>query len=318
VISDAQASIAAIVAAVEVELPLEIIEEAVSLTFTKNPLALRTLATLESDPALLTNASPHVPKVLESLISRLALKGAVTVRAPECADCARPRPLAHPSPRGRICGSCYRRGNPNKTVPCSQCRRNRTASLVVEDLTLCSTCAAILQQSAAEQIARVTSELVPSAGHIDLDALEVLVDRPRRRLRLALELEVHGADWFTDPAAASVLFASYYDALLKNGVDLKPRVCGHCSSTRTLTERLEGRITCRRCYRKAHERNCDGCADRASIERVTADGLRLCQRCVNKLEDENANCVSCGRHRLIAIRTPAGPQCSTQVSGANR
>lgn len=299
------------IAAVEQALPSERIAEIVNGSFRQLPVARRTLDLVTQAPGLLTAADPQTTPALASLLLRLHEAGARTVRPPRCAHCGGLRKLLQRTPTGRICAPCGRR-LASRSGLCDRCGHTRRVQTGPGESAYCKRCWVDMKPEAAERIVEQVRRHRRVATATILRAVEQMAaDGRDRRVRLMLELQAHGAEWFSDPAAGSVLFGTFYDLLHADGARLPERRCGGCGTTRTLTERVEGRVSCRRCYRIAHHAPCDGCDDVTNLERVLSDGRRLCQRCTNKLPDENAVCVSCGNHRLIAYRSPEGPLCST-------
>lgn len=305
------AALTAQIAAVERVLSRERIAEIVIGSFQQLPVARRTLDLVTTTPGLLTAADPQTTPALASLLLRLHEAGARTVQPPRCAHCGALRQLLQVTPTGRICAPCGRRLAATSGL-CGRCGQERRLQPGPGETAYCKRCWAEMKPEAGDRIVEEVRRHRRVAAVIVRRALEQMAATERdRRVRLLLELQIHGASWFVDPAAGSALFGIFYDLLHRGGARLPERRCRGCGTTRTLTERVEGRVSCRRCYRIAHHAVCDGCGDVTNLERVLSDGRRLCQRCTNRLPDENATCVSCGNHRLIAYRSPDGPLCST-------
>ncbi len=311
------AALTAEIARVERTLPREQIFDVVIGSFRQLPVARRTLAVVVESPGMLTNEDPQIPPALGSLLLRLQQAGACTVQAPRCVLCGAQRVLRRVMPNGRACDPCCRYLE-IPTGPCDRCGHTRRLQAGPGDTAYCMRCWREMKSHAADRIVAEVRRHRRVADAVIRGALEAMSSPRDRRARLMLQLARHGEEWFTDPAAGSVLFGHFYDLLRQGGARLPERRCGVCGTTRMLTERLEGRVSCRRCYRIAHHSACDGCGDVTNLERVLSDGRRLCQRCTNKLPDENAVCVSCGNQRLIAYRGPEGPLCSTCRSSSQQ
>lgn len=301
------AAIAVLIGTVEPSVPVERILTAVDAVVTKQPPALRLLVQLEQDPALMTSASPMMPRPLEQIIDRLVSDGASNLRRPRCPSCGHERPLVESSGAGRICNPC---GRTHRRVDaaCSRCQRMATRHANVAGKDYCSPCWRRERPHADDRLVSDVKTRFPA-----VDAVAVVAAIPGgadRRLRLALELEAAGEALFHAPASGSVQFAGFYEQLRATGAALGPRGCGHCGRETTATSRLDGLLCCRKCYRAGHLEHCGGCGRLQSLERRQPDGTRLCQRCTNKLPDESADCVTCGNRRLIAVRTPVGPVCN--------
>ena len=297
------------VAAVERTLPRERIRGVVEATFTKPAPARRTLDLLEKSSEMLTAGSPKTPPALAKLLTGLREAGARTVQQPRCVKCGQARALRRVLPDGRACDPCGR--YLEKPVgPCTRCGKTVRLQAGPAGRNYCRRCWKDMKPGAAARIVTATCVHRRISPAVIETAIEQLPTVRDRRVRLMLELQAHAGAWFADPAEGSALFARFYDLLRANGARLPQRRCGHCSSTRRLTERLDGRISCRRCYRIGHHDTCDGCGDHTHLERRLSDGRRLCQRCTNKLPEENAQCVGCGTYRLIAYRSTEGPLCS--------
>ena len=298
------------VAAVEETLPRERILHIVEASFRQLAPARRTLDALDEFPELLTAGSPKTPPALGKLLIRLREAGASTVQQPRCVICGQARVLSRVMPHGRACTACTR--DLQKIVaPCARCRKTAQLQAGPAGLDYCRRCWQEMKPGAAARIVAVIRAHRRISPAMIESAIEQLPTARDQRVRLMLELQAHAATWFADPAEGTVLFARFYDLLRANGAQLSERRCGHCSSTRGLTERVDGRISCHRCYRIAHHDVCDGCGDHTKLERRLSDGRRLCQRCTNQLPEENAQCVRCGTYRLIAYRSADGPFCST-------
>ncbi|MEV8274614.1 hypothetical protein [Microbacterium sp. NPDC077184] len=300
----------AAIAAVEEVLKHAEIGEIVAAHFRQLPVARRTRDLVLATPGVLTSMDPHMPPALAALLLRLKQAGAETVRPPACARCGQQKALPSRSPQGRLCGPCGRRLSERFGL-CDHCRNERWLLLGPAESAYCRACWARMHRDARARVVEEVRRHRRVAAEVIRTALDRMPSARDRSTRLMLELSAHGREWFADPAAGSALFGMFYDLLREGGARLPERRCGGCGTTRTLTERVDGRVSCRRCYRVAHTRACDGCGDVTNIERVLSEGRGLCQRCTNKLPDENAACVICGNHRLIAFRGPDGPVCST-------
>lgn len=298
--------------AVEPDLPRSTIHQVVDDFVAKAPQGKRLLALLESDPNALTAGSPRIPTSLARILLALTDSGATMLRAPGCAHCGRVVLLNGRDGEDGICAACDR-ARRVATIRCHDCGQQKKRYAAVGDHDYCRPCWSAMQPSAASRIARFTGTDIPH--HITPDRTDAAVAslglKADRKLRLALECELFGADWITRPAAASMLFAGFYDALRAQGATLAPRTCGHCGLDRTLTGRLEGLICCRRCYSAGHRAPCDGCGETRILEVRRPDGSRLCQTCTNLLDGYWAVCIGCGNRRLIASHTAEGPMCST-------
>ncbi|GLY33396.1 hypothetical protein [Kineosporia sp. NBRC 101731] len=300
------------IVAVERSLTHERIRQVVTIVFgRRHPLAVRTHDQLKRSPALLTEQNPHTPPAVQRLILQLIAAGAQSVHQPRCATCGEVKVLLRLLPAGRSCAACARLLQ-QRRGECSRCHKQVQIASGPDGCDYCKKCWRTMKPAAPEAIVAATRRHRRiAAAKIGAALAAVSADR---HVRLMLELQVHGGPWFEDPAAGSNLFAAFYDLLREHGARLPQRTCGHCPSTRTLTERLQRRISCRRCYRAAHARTCGMCGDLANIERVLSDGTRLCQRCTNQLPDQKAHCSGCGAWRLIAYhgeRAGQGPLCST-------
>lgn len=304
------AALAAEIAAVEEVLDESQICAVVAGGFKQLPVARRTRDLIVASPELLTSMDPHMPPALAGLLLRLKDAGAVTVRPPGCGRCGEQRVLRRVVAEGRICDPCARRME--KIVgACDRCHEDRWLQPGPEDSVYCKRCWADMARDAPDLIVQEVRRHRRVADAVVRRALAEMPSARDRSARLMLELVAYGREWFADPAAGSVLFGTFYDLMRAGGARLPARGCGGCGTTRSLTERVDGKVSCSRCYRYAHHKPCDRCGDVTHLERVLSDGTRLCQRCTNKLADENAVCAVCGYRRLIAFRGPDGPVCST-------
>ena len=309
---DYVSAIVDIIRRVEPNLDVATIRQVADSVLVNQPLALRVLMQLTGEPGLLTSGSSTVPRAISRLMFALVEQGASRVRLPRCEQCNHERPLPHLYGDTRICGSCWRESRRVEIV-CTECRKVGIRQVRVGEREFCKSCWILLRENAIEIIqARIQSILPGVAATQILDAITaVQTNQPRDRLsRLAAECLSFAGEWFELPSKASFLFARFHDALRAVGVTLVERVCGRCQQVTTLNCRLNGVICCRKCYREGTLSRCDGCGQERSIERVQPDGARLCQRCTNSLDDENAECSNCGNYRLIAARTSSGPVCS--------
>lgn len=199
------------IAAVERDLPRERIAEIVTGSFQQLPVARRTLDLVTTTPALLTAADPRTASALASLLLRLHGAGAQTVQPPRCAHCGALRTLPQTTATGRICAPCGRRLTA-KTGTCGRCGRERRLQAGPGETAYCKRCWFDMKPEAAERIVEEVRRHCRVAAAIIRRALEQMAASGRdRRVRLMLELQVHGAGWFADPAAGSVLFGTFYD-----------------------------------------------------------------------------------------------------------
>lgn len=298
------------ISAVEKVLDREQIRAVVASSFRQLPVATRTLDLVTESPGVLTSMDPQMPPALASLLLRLKEAGAVTVKPPGCVLCGEQRTLRRVVAEGRVCDPCGRRLE--KIVgPCDRCRQERWLQPGPGGAVYCKRCWAEMGRDARDRIVMEVRRHRRVAVAVIRGALASMPSARDRSTRLMLELVAYGREWLADPAAGSVLFGTFYDLMRAGGARLPARGCGGCGTTRSLTERVDGKVSCRRCYRYAHHKPCDRCGDVTTLERVLSDGTRLCQRCNNKLPDQNAVCVVCRNHRLVAFRGLDGPVCST-------
>lgn len=299
----------AAIAAVEKTIAPEVIAGIVDRTIVQGAAKRRLLAELTADPGMMFAGSTRIPLLLDRILLELAAAGGSIVRPPGCARCGRVVLLNCRDGEDRICEACGRT-RLAVLIDCVECERSgQLRHAQVGDRAYCRSCWRALQLVADERLDRfVTAHILGGTLHMVLTATEGL--KADRRLRLALECELFGADWIADPPAASVLFAGFYDRLRELGARLPARACGHCGRVGKLPDRLDGRICCRACYKAGHRTVCDGCGNTAHLESRLAGGDGLCQACTNQLPESSAGCVGCGKHRLIAVRTPDGPLCS--------
>lgn len=251
-----------------------------------------------------------MPAAVAKLLRRLSQEGAQHIQPPECAHCGQQRPLRRLAPAGRICDPCSAAQKKMKGQ-CHRCKEERLVSKGPAKASYCRRCINELSTEAPDRIinyVRIHQLIAPPMTRAALGSLPTLRNR---LVRLMLEIESYGELWFAEPAHGSRQFCRFYDLLRQAGARLTERQCAGCGTTRTLTERVEGQISCRRCYQQAHQKSCDGCGEHATMERVLSEGRRLCQRCTHQLSDERAVCFSCGNLRLIAFRDIRGPLCST-------
>lgn len=301
--------LAELIAAVESGLPRGEVREVVDRIVSKEAMGRRLLAQVTADPEMFTSGSSRMPLLLDRILLDLAAAGGVVVRPPGCASCGRVVLLNCRDGEDRVCAACGRLRKDSQLIDCLECGRRQKRHAEVAGDAFCRSCWMALQTVADERLDRFVMACVP-AGTMPmmLSATEGL--KADRLLRLALESERFGAAWIADPAAASALFAAFYDALRELGAALPARACGHCGRVTKLSGRLDGRICCRACYKAGHRGVCDGCDKTANIESRLADGRRLCQACTNELPESWADCIVCGNRRMIAVRAPEGPMCS--------
>ncbi|WP_424449828.1 hypothetical protein [Microbacterium arborescens] len=311
------AALTAQITAVEDALTPDRVREIVAGEFQQLPVARRTLDLLVASPGLLTAADPTSPPALARLLLRLVEAGARTIQAPGCVLCGQQRPLPRQLPSGRACNACSRRLT-RRQGSCRRCGHTRVLKAGPDGIEYCLRCWKDMKPDSTDRIIIEIRRHRRIAASVIEQAVHRLPSARDRRVRLMLELHAHAHEWFAEPGVGSVLFGAFYDLLIADGARLPPRRCGGCGTTRTLTERVDGKISCRRCYRHAHRALCDDCGDLTHLERLLSDGRRLCQRCTNTLEDESAPCVRCGTHRLIAYRSPTGPLCSTCRSSSQQ
>ncbi len=299
----------AVIAEVETTVTRDVIRQIVYRTIVREPAGRRLLAQLTKDPGMLVSGSTRIPRLLDRILLDLADAGGSTVRPPGCARCGRVELLVCRDGEDRICAACGR-ARLDVLIDCVECERSgQLRHAQVGDRAYCRSCWRALQDVADERLDRFVAERIPGGTlYMMLTATEGL--KADRTLRLALECELFGADWIADPPASSVLFATFYERLRELGAQLPALTCGHCGRVRKLPDRLEGRICCGACYKAAHRAVCDGCGNTAHLELRRPNGDRLCQACTNQLPESSAECIGCGNHRLIAVRTSDGPMCS--------
>ncbi|WP_331758686.1 hypothetical protein OG225_41065 (plasmid) [Nocardia sp. NBC_01377] len=302
-------AITALITEVETTLPVEEIHGVVDAIIIKGPPALRLLAALEHDRDLLTCGSSSMPQALERIITELHGRGATTVRRP-VSRCGRARRLRNRDGDMRCCDGCKAQQRRMK-CRCSCCGSQQAFRAAVAGKNYCRSCWRRMLPTAHARIAAVIGKWVPTLAPTVIDKIiGARVGSARGRLTLALELEAYARSWFDDPALGSVQFGILYDALRAAGAPLPGRRCGHCGTENRLTDVLDGRRCCSKCYRRGHASRCGGCGQTTThLERVQPDGTRLCQSCATALPDEQAICLACGKHRRIAYRAPEGALC---------
>lgn len=299
----------AVITRVETTVARDVVRQIVDRIVVQEPAGRRLLGQLTEEPEMLVSGSARIPLQLDRILLEIAAAGGSTVRPPGCARCGRVVLLNCRNGEDRICAACGR-ARLDVLIDCVECERSgQLRHAQVGDRAYCRSCWRALQDVADERLDRFVADHVPGGTlYMTLTATEGL--KADRTLRLALESELFGADWITDPPAASVLFAGFYERLRELGARLPALACGHCGRVGKLPDRLDGRICCRACYKAGHMAVCDGCGDTAHLELRRPNGDRLCQTCTNLLPESSADCISCGSHRLIAVRTPDGPMCS--------
>ncbi|GAA1691638.1 MULTISPECIES: hypothetical protein [Microbacterium] len=307
---DVRGDLVAVIAEVETTVPRDVVRQIVDRIIVQEPAGRRLLAQLRADPGMLTAGSSRIPRQLDRILLELAAAGGSIVRPPGCARCSRVVLLNCRDGEDRICEACGR-ARLDVMIDCVECERpGQRRHAQVADRAYCRSCWTALQEVADERLDRFVADHIPGGTlHMMLTATEGM--KADRTLRLALECELFGVGWIADPPAASVLFASFCERLRELGADLPTLSCGHCGRVGRLPDRLEGRICCGACYKAAHRAVCDGCGSTAHLELRLANGDRLCQACTNQLPESSATCIGCRNHRLIAVRTPDGPMCSS-------
>ncbi|MCB1297612.1 hypothetical protein E0W80_00895 [Microbacterium sp. PI-1] len=302
-------ALVAAITEVEKTVARKVIAGVVDRTVLQEPAGRRLLAQLTEDPGMLLSGSTRIPRLLDRILLDLAAAGARTVRPPGCAHCGRVVLLSRRDGLDRICEACGR-ARLAVLIDCVECERNgQLRHAQVGDRAYCRSCWRALKGVADERLDRFVAEQIPG-GTLSMMLSATEGWKADRRLRLALECELFGVNWIADPPAASVLFATFYERLRGLGARVRALACGHCGRIGRLPDRLNGRMCCRACYKAGHMAVCDGCGDTAHLELRRPNGDRFCQSCTNRLPESSAECIGCGIHRLIAVRTPDGPMCS--------
>lgn len=142
-------------------------------------------------------------------------------------------------------------------------------------------------------------------------ALTKAAGTPTEQLKLVLDVVTHGTEWFADPALGSAAFARFYRELQAAHPGLPPLRCGDCGRDRPLPMVFGGRRVCLTCYKVARHRPCTQCGQVGEIVQRLPDGRGICQACRKQLPDASGICITCGEYRLIGVRTPDGPMCSS-------
>lgn len=284
------------------------IHAAADAVLTKEPAASRLLRALLDNPAIATSRSPEMPRALERIIAEISNANPRRLRAPLCPSCGIANPLLARDRNGpgRICTPCDRARRTSVTQ-CGSCQAQKIRHQHVVGIDYCRTCWKAQLRGAAGRVEETLRAYYPT-----LTATSVVEQLPPDRsriLRLALELEAHGELWCASPHAGSVQFAKLHERLRSAGADLPARVCGHCGTVTLSYSRLDGVLSCRRCYRNAHKAPCDVCHRTQALERRLADGSRLCQPCSRTRPEASGPCSSCKKARPIRLRTKDGPLC---------
>ncbi|WP_159930966.1 MULTISPECIES: hypothetical protein [Nocardia] len=290
--------------ALSVAVCVEAIAEVAAATATQRRLA----QALFDAPALMVSREPLGPPVLDRLIAALQQRGSTRVALPLCGRCHRQRRLNARAGGLRICGSCdaYRRMSGQT---CGRCGERRHAHYKDWDGgAVCRTCARA--DSGVDQHHRLMQRICAINPHADADLVSVVVGQtlptPGHKRRVADELSAHPLRLSAEAAYATATTMGLLCALIDAHVDgfTMPR-CPLCARSAPLTEVLDGRRCCRRCYDKGRAEPCAGCGGRYPVITRDSEGSPLCRTCYTRQPHNQAICPGCGEQAHL-IRVGGG------------
>lgn len=312
-LTDPVAVITRLVLAIEPDLTVRAVEDAVASTL-KHKTRLRRLAqVLEADPDLLTSGRPEGPPAIQRLIRALLAAGARHVVLPRCAHCGEQKPLRSLDGSSRICAWCAMRKTAT-AEPCSVCGHNRHVS--TRDRRGRPRCAKCPPDSVVDPIEIVIAvveyaDTGLSRAQIVAATLEAL-PKPAHRRQVAWALEDNPALLTGQGARGSAKVLKLLDALIAKGArTLVVPPCPQCGANVKLTHQIGEQRCCRRCYDDTQRAICARCGRRdARIATRTLDGDPLCHQCWRTDSINFERCSHCGRDGNIVRRTEDQQLCS--------
>jgi len=265
---------------------------------------------LRQHPEVLRTGRPPAAFAVARLLLALRLAGAQDVAAPRCGACDREvRYLCSRRGGSWGCSGCF-----DKHERCAGCGdQRRVVSRDRHGRPRCAHCPDT-DPDTLERLAELVSGLDPALDQDTvLAAVRRATVRPAGQHRLAWAVLQH-PDLLTGnghlaPAPAVLRFV---DELVTAGaMVVAPPACPRCDRVLALSKRLEGQRVCRACYARSKAVSCSRCGAVREPAARDAAGAPLCPNCLVSDPINLEACAGCGRRRMVAVRTPDGPRCSS-------
>jgi hypothetical protein len=308
-LADPVGVVADLVAGIELSLDRASIEDVVARVAGGRAKRRRLARALQQRPVILTDGRSPAPRVVGNLLIALRNAGAVIISPPVCAGCGKQLRTLQRRGEDWYCGACGPRPEPctgcglSRPVcvrdregrpHCSACQRHRSPDDPIA--TVAGIISAIDPGVLAETVAAAVHAAAPGTWQA-------------RRLAWALQDDpglLTGAG--ARAPAPSVL--RLIDALAGAGAQriIRP-ACPHCGRVIALVKPRDGVRLCRNCVARSRAETCSRCGVVREPAIRDEHGGPLCPYCLISDSANLETCVSCGRRRVVSVRTPGGPLC---------
>jgi hypothetical protein len=309
-VADPVGLVVRLVAGVEQHLDAERIREVVTGVVRGRTSRRRLAQALRQHSEVLRTGRPPAALSVGRLLLALREAGAHNIAAPRCAECGRQVRYLF-SRRGGSwgCSGCF-----DRHERCAGCGdQRRVVSRDRHGWPRCAHCPDT-DGDTLEQLAELVTGLDPA---LDRERVQAAVRRatvrPASQHRLAWAVLQH-PDLLTGnghlaPAPAVLRFI---DELVTAGAMVVARpACPRCHRVMALSKLLEGQRVCRACSARSKAEPCTRCGALREPAARDVDGQPLCPNCLVSDPANLEDCVGCGRRRAVAVRTPAGPRCTS-------
>jgi hypothetical protein len=271
----------------------------------------RRLATeLTDEPSVLTTGRSPASKAVGDLLLALRAAGAARIRPPGCADC------------GREITSIQRRGDHWYCSPClvrpqtcAQCGNSRQVAFRDRHgRPRCGMCPDQDDRDPLAVLVDVITAVDPGLSPETVtSAIQATATKQAHLQRLAWVLQETPALLTGDGAKAPApMVLRLIDALHRAGSTCVQRpACPHCGRVVALSKRRDGLRVCRACFARARAVACTQCGRVREPAARDPLGQPVCPSCLVKDPINLEDCISCGRRRRVATRTPHGPVCGS-------
>ncbi|MET9089668.1 site-specific integrase [Streptomyces sp. NPDC004237] len=309
-VSDPIGLIVDLVATVERELDPDQIRTVVTSVAGGRAKSRRLAAHLAEHSSVLTEGRSPAPRAAGDLLIALREAGAQAISPPCCAECGRRMRTLQRRGQDWYCGNCGPRPE-----PCAAC--GNTRRVATRDRAGRPRCAKCPDSDGRDPIAVISAlitELDPHAGReVIADAVRRSAPRPSYQQKLAWALEANPAlltgDGHLAPHRAILRLIDLLHAAGVAGI-VRPSSPG-CHRVVRIDKPLNGQRVCRTCIAHSRIEECSGCGARREPATRDDHGRPLCPNCLVNDPANLATCINCGRRKVVSIRTPEGPLCSS-------
>ena len=309
---DPLAAVTAAVTAVDPDADREVVRRVVEHVGGGRAKRRRLATAVTSHPTVLHTGRSPAPRVVGDLLLALRAAGTTRIAAPRCKGCD--REITGMQRRGDdwFCSPCF-----DHPQVCAGCGHERQVTFRDRHgRPRCGQCPDHISDDPVAALIEIVTSIDPGlTAEAAATAIAATIVKAGHVNKLALVLEATPALLTGDGATAPFpMVLRLIDKLCDNGATIIRRpACPRCNRVITLSKQLDDGRVCRNCYARARAVACFRCGTVREPATRDSQGQPLCPNCLIDDPINREECVSCGRRRRVAQRSPDGPYCPTCV-----